>query len=75
MTDQGSVDEVWEVDKFHFKSVDKTSFMDRVRDFPIMCDTGKARYKEKKTTRQNALRQIAKNFKGTAEMVETRCVL
>ena len=69
-----SLDKQWEVDTDYFVNVDERVFMDAIREFEVLYATNQKSFKEKRTTRVNALRSVACKFKGTTDMVEGRYV-
>jgi len=46
--------------------------MDELRKYPNLYDTGRKNYKNARTTKTNAWRELARKFEGTKEMCETR---
>jgi hypothetical protein len=66
------IDEPWTVNEEMFISTSEIDFMEEIRQYPVLYDTTNRLYKNSRTTKQNALREIARKLEGTIEMVETR---
>lgn len=66
------MDETWAVDQVYFYKVAEATFMEKLREFPVLYDTASRKFKNARTTKRNALRTLAKGFRGTEELVSTR---